>query len=125
MDPNEALRRLRELATAGRTYAEECQQDEGGMTEMEEELADTVVAIVAQVEALDSWLSQGGFPPEAWTEGPDVPAEHIYVAPPEVDVDPPGELCGFCLNPLGGDGVQPPRSRIAYHRECLAVLTRS
>lgn len=52
MDPNEALRKLRELVM----------HVQGGVAP--EEL---VEQFETQFEALDNWLTRGGFPPEAWS----------------------------------------------------------
>lgn len=54
MDPDEALKRCRELAkrVEDATYAEEC------------EVAGLDLA--EQFKALDEWLSKGGFAPREW-----------------------------------------------------------
>lgn len=72
MDPNEALRQIRTRVAAllnggGRT------QDEWDV--MSSELAELV-------DGLDQWLTRGGFPPEAWREGPDAPEERVPLGPP-------------------------------------------
>jgi hypothetical protein len=71
MDPNKALEELRAHVAAGLEYAENVQRAEEGMTEAEEELSSTVVVLATRIRDLDEWLSRGGFPPEAWREGPD------------------------------------------------------
>lgn len=54
MDPNETLRRIREIAQMDvRTW-----KARGHWTEVEE--------LVEHFRALDSWLSSGGFFPDAW-----------------------------------------------------------
>jgi hypothetical protein len=52
MDPNEALRRIRELVTPG---AERTDPDGAELSEL--------------VQGLDEWLSRGGFLPQAWAKG--------------------------------------------------------
>lgn len=54
MDPNETLQRLRE---AVEKYQES--------TEVEDALS-ILAELVDEFEALDGWLSKGGFLPEAW-----------------------------------------------------------
>lgn len=54
MDPNEALRRLRELILT---------QSEGKDPQY---LADTLEDIASSFNGLDNWLSGGGFLPKAW-----------------------------------------------------------
>lgn len=58
MDPNEALRQLRELVHTC-LYSED-------------EAPDIATDLAQQFEALDEWLSKGGFPPDAWRYGNDV-----------------------------------------------------
>jgi hypothetical protein len=61
MDPNTALREIRELADNilnGRQVGDA------------RDLAEKIMA-------LDAWLSRGGFPPEEWREGPDAQHEHV------------------------------------------------
>lgn len=53
MDPDEALKRLREMASMA---------EFGDMLFPAEEFA-------RQFTALDDWLSKGGFPPEDWKHG--------------------------------------------------------
>lgn len=60
MDPNQTLRQLRRLAAM---------RHAGGRTQDEWDAAADELAEL--FEALDRWLSRGGFPPEAWVEGPD------------------------------------------------------
>lgn len=73
MDPNETLRQIRALIQDVRT--------------LKDDPEDVARVLADRVEALDSWLRQGGFPPEAWREGPDEHPEHIYV--PEAPSDDP------------------------------------
>lgn len=53
MDPNETLRRLRDLMRTAETQRHELSPYE-------------VADIVDHFEDLDDWLSKGGCPPEAW-----------------------------------------------------------
>jgi hypothetical protein len=69
------LQELRDEATSLRTAA----IDAPALTSRGVDTWPRVVAFIDRVRALDSYLSQGGTPPEAWTEGPDVHPEHIYV----------------------------------------------
>jgi len=57
MDPDEALRRLREAAARVR---EEISKGFGG------DPMDDVSTMLDHFEALDGWLSNGGFAPKAW-----------------------------------------------------------
>jgi hypothetical protein len=60
MDPNEALRRIRQSADHIRKLADQ----EGDDTEVA--LAFNGIALASYVTALDGWLSGGGFLPDAW-----------------------------------------------------------
>lgn len=72
MDPNELLRELR--ASVERLRNEELDRDD------EHEL---LYAVVEGFDNLDQWLSRGGFPPEAWREGPDAFGEEpVPLGPP-------------------------------------------
>lgn len=53
MDPNAALATIRKLTAKG--------QSRLGYSEIEE--------LLDAIEALDGWLSQGGFLPDGWAEG--------------------------------------------------------
>ena len=55
MDPNEALRRIREIVE--KTYDKE--MSSASVEEMFNDLVD-------HFEALDDWLTKGGFLPNAW-----------------------------------------------------------
>ena len=57
MDPNECLKRIRELVAEGR-------QAEGDGYQINQSVA---TGLVALAEALDEWLSKGGFLPTAWS----------------------------------------------------------
>ncbi len=73
MDPNEALRKLRYMVVrtlAGPEEPEALNDDE--LAEWWQGQAD---GLAQQFDALDSWLSRGGFPPEEWREGPDAAGE--------------------------------------------------
>lgn len=69
MDPNETLRALRGAVRHMNDVGHE-------LDERENQCVRTVVELF---EALDTWLSKGGFPPEEWREGPDAPASGMHV----------------------------------------------
>jgi len=54
MDPNETLRDIRELVTAWH---------EADLHSVEREVSED---LVGRIDALDAWLTSGGFLPEAW-----------------------------------------------------------
>jgi len=56
MDPNETLTKIRELATKIGQFD----------FDHPEQLYGTAADLAEHVEALDEWLSKGGFPPDAW-----------------------------------------------------------
>jgi hypothetical protein len=75
MDPNENLRRQREILAELRELA-----DRDGDTPrdlLDEEERDLLVELSALSEDLDEWMSKGGFAPEAWQRGPDVAARQV------------------------------------------------
>lgn len=74
MDPNETLRQLRALTTqlSLRVASVEAR---GMNSPVYDELAEGVAELSELFQALDEWLSRGGFPPEEWREGPDAPDE--------------------------------------------------
>lgn len=75
MDPNEALRRIREITGADmRAW-----KSRGHWAEVEE--------LVDLFDELDAHLSVGGRPPTAWAEGPDAP-----------ELDGPRGVCGARLH---------------------------
>jgi hypothetical protein len=59
MDPNECLREMRKLAKSVRKDGSEGEAYEDRCWPDIERLCDLV-------EALDGWMSSGGFPPKAW-----------------------------------------------------------
>jgi hypothetical protein len=59
MDPNTALELMRNAIKNWRNGFDKA------------EVFEHLVIVAQQAEALDEWLSRGGFPPEAWREGPD------------------------------------------------------
>ena len=69
MDPNAALRELRELMQGMATRG-----DRVLVTIKRVEELDRMVELFT---ALDGWLSGGGFPPEEWREGPDAESEEF------------------------------------------------
>lgn len=58
MDPEEALRRIRALADDYDRNADNWDESEFGST---------LAAITKTFQGLDTWLSSGGFPPNAWS----------------------------------------------------------
>ena len=55
MDPNQTLMDIREIC---REHAWDEISDE--------QAADMLTVLVDRIEAIDGWLSKGGFPPTAW-----------------------------------------------------------
>ena len=69
MDPNAALKRFRELmGAAGTAYREARQAEEEGVSCAKEyERFDDLSAEAAQtMQALDEWITGGGFLPDEW-----------------------------------------------------------
>jgi len=62
MDPNEALKNLRE-AIASATGQQDADTDHGSFCVVNNR---TVTDIINSFEALDEWLSRGGFLPADW-----------------------------------------------------------
>jgi hypothetical protein len=62
MDPNEALRGLRSLTNTSHRWIEKGKVDE------HTDWQPIVEQFVELFQALDEWLSQGGFLPEAWRQ---------------------------------------------------------
>jgi|GEM_PF-1298127 len=62
MDPNEALRQIREAVSTWRAGAEYGWRSE-------EDSDRCALRLVKHAEALDEWLSRGGFLPAAWQAG--------------------------------------------------------
>lgn len=58
MDPNKTLARLRELSSKMLKDYED--QASNGIDQ------DEACELASHVEALDAWMSQGGFTPEGW-----------------------------------------------------------
>lgn len=66
MDPNANLREQRELVREIQRVWNDCNAD-GTLTAVQaEHVADRASRLAELVAALDQWLSNGGFPPEAW-----------------------------------------------------------
>lgn len=53
MDPNEALERIRDLVEEAREHWE---------------LSEDAQTLLDEIEALDSWLTRGGFLPDEWAQ---------------------------------------------------------
>lgn len=68
MDPNETLRRIRELVGA---------EDDGAV----DSTLDRLDRVADLFVGLDAWLTQGGFLPEAWTGAIDAHAETMNYCP--------------------------------------------
>lgn len=64
MDPDEALRRIRE--NIARVNALWDKADEKGLSVSTGEITFILLDLSEHAEALDMWLSRGGFPPKAW-----------------------------------------------------------
>ena len=62
MDPNEALRRIRDLA--GQIVSPP--DDEGDDALSNDEEHDLAVELAETALGLDEWLTKGGFKPDAW-----------------------------------------------------------
>ena len=60
MDPNENLAKQRELQKWLNEYDEPFDRDD------DEEYVEKLVDLAILVEAMDEWLSKGGFLPDAW-----------------------------------------------------------
>jgi hypothetical protein len=67
MDPNEALKRLREIMPRLQAWAEaeEWSIAPSDLTQHDTDLAE----VVETFEGLDQWLSKGGFLPADWAVG--------------------------------------------------------
>lgn len=69
MDPNEALRALLERAEEAQDIADNA-ADDGTLTmEMKDRLTDIAIESAQFIQALDEWLSRGGFLPAKWQKG--------------------------------------------------------
>jgi cell division GTPase FtsZ len=62
MDPEEALRQLRELSNKVIVISNEPDLNEGDF----ETVFTTAVEMAEQFQALDNWISNGGFLPKDW-----------------------------------------------------------
>lgn len=95
MDPNETLRMLR-------LTIKQLRVDED--TDVWEAHANE---ICEYFEALDDWLSRGGFPPEEWREGPDLVPEdrgvRLYAHPDgNLHATPPFDPLGSPIPGVAG-----------------------
>ena len=66
MDPNEALRQLRALAAKVITSVDAYEGLDEADEEELEEMALAGESLASQFQALDEWLSKGGFLPADW-----------------------------------------------------------
>jgi hypothetical protein len=77
MDPNAALAEFRQ---------HKADADRLGVSHPN--YAEVITLAVNAAEALDAWLSRGGFPPEEWREGPDAPESvSRFVIEPTIDIE--------------------------------------
>jgi hypothetical protein len=68
MDPNANLARQRELSQEILTIVDQC-SDDGEFTEDQElELVHLAANLAEHVQALDEWITRGGFLPEGWAK---------------------------------------------------------
>lgn len=98
MDPNTALVEMRE-------HAGVCQTAKDGS----DEEYDAMVALAEKFEALDEWLSKGGFLPTAWQPKPEVTK-----VTPEA---PTGWCCYVNWNNFGREGAHDPGCTRADKKE--------
>jgi hypothetical protein len=67
MDPNETLKQLRSNVAAALQLADDYEKDPDAASAEDAEDAIGLLDVIAQqVEALDQWLTRGGFLPAAW-----------------------------------------------------------
>lgn len=77
MDPNEALRVIRSIVS---------EWDAGNGDRPEYSVHDAWYQLAETCQALDEWLSRGGFPPNAWVE----PMKRAAAAAQSAGIDPLG-----------------------------------
>lgn len=102
MDPNETLRQIRALYAPG---AERTDPDGAELSEL--------------VQALDEWLSRGGFPPEEWREGPDAFGDEIPQCKARqwvVDTETRTTNEFYCTLDVGHEGDHVSEQTVAAHR---------
>jgi hypothetical protein len=70
MDPNEALKLMRELAKKILAIANEPNCDEPSYDDLVSSAQEfsTAIEMAEQFEALDEWIKSGGFLPEDWKQ---------------------------------------------------------
>jgi hypothetical protein len=85
MDPNETLERMRKISAWVGVSPSVPTAEPSIVREALSEL-------VELFDGLDDWLSRGGFPPEAWREGPDAPEEPRTEAQKDWDAIRPDPL---------------------------------
>lgn len=104
MDPNETLNKIRLGVAQALQLADEYEADDDPPThEDAEAYIGMLDELAQQFQALDDWLTRGGFPPEAWREGPDAPEERAHHYTRAEIVDGSGFAAGqtFTADPLG------------------------
>lgn len=103
MDPNANLNRQRQILAGLRQVEydiEEAEQRGYGTDEEEEQHTVLLVELSELAEAMDEWLSRGGFPPAEWSSAP-VPGrfDGIEFGDPE-DAGRPEVPADFPVRPL-------------------------
>lgn len=67
MDPNAALRGIREAATLIRELEDLADPDSGEFErDTQERIVEQAQALTEYVQTLDQWITKGGFLPAAW-----------------------------------------------------------
>lgn len=70
MDPNETLRRLRAAIASANLISDDYHNADDDETVMIEDVISTLDDVAGMAEALDEWLTKGGFPPADWDHRP-------------------------------------------------------
>lgn len=66
MDPDTALEQAREYVAEINALWDACPEEGEFTEEQQRELADKAIELAQRFEALDGWLTNGGFPPKPW-----------------------------------------------------------
>lgn len=69
MDPNAALEQIRELIDEIRWATHPAPDTESTARERNKTIRDALDPLVEHWDALDAWITRGGFLPSAWTVG--------------------------------------------------------
>lgn len=80
MDPNAALAKVREALTTIQPVMDNEHWDDDIRYSLGDDLKEAVESLVEHVQALDEWLSRGGFQPEAWQQKDDVTEDDLDFA---------------------------------------------